>query len=358
MSFFKLKDALDYLDPLKIDSSKCLRSLSPLSSCQKCADICPTGGLSFEDGVWKYDKCLNCGLCAYVCPQKVFSLDREKLAALKGQRVLLKCAQNEEKVAGAVEVHCLVQFTLEEFVCFVKANEEVALYLPQEKCAACSGGFFLEGLLLRLAQLKIDLPNLTILDSAPKLAQWQKNENKQTEPLSRRGFFSQLSAKGQQGLKDLAVKGAEAAEKAVDETLAKLNEEEKAFEALHLSSERQKFSQYLIKPVEFLPYHGLKCDKCNFCSACQRLCPGQALKIVEEGGEKRLTFAPQLCNECDLCREVCLDKGLYWDELKWEEFKSDEALIIAKAQGRVCQKCEREFWQYPSQGDLCRFCQD
>ncbi len=358
MGFFKLGSALDYLDPLKINSSKCLRNLSPLSSCQKCAEICPAGGLSFSDGQWRYDECHNCGLCAYVCPQKVFSLDRDKLAKLKGQKVLVKCVQNAEKIEGAVEVYCLQQFTLEEFVSFVKENEKVTLYLPADKCQSCAENFYLEGLLLRLARLKIDLPNLVILDSAPKLAEWQNAKKEPAEPLSRREFFSTLSGKGQNELKSLAVKAAEAAEKAVDETLAKLNEEEKTFEALHLSSERQKFSQYLTEAVEYLPYHRLKSEKCNFCTACVRLCPTAALQIAEEGEKKSLVFEPKLCNECDLCREVCLEKGLYWDELTWEEFQSENPLPLAEAQGQKCRKCQREFWQYPSDGELCRFCKD
>ena len=95
MSLFKLKDALDYLDPLKIDSAKCLRNLSPLSSCQKCADVCPTGGLSFADGLWQYNKCLNCGLCAFVCPQKVYALDREKIANIK---IVLQVSADAERI--------------------------------------------------------------------------------------------------------------------------------------------------------------------------------------------------------------------------------------------------------------------
>ena len=358
MGFFKLGSALDYLDPLKINSSKCLRNLSPLSSCQKCAEICPAGGLSFSDGQWRYDECHNCGLCAYVCPQKVFSLDRDKLAKLKGQKVLVKCVQNAEKIEGAVEVYCLQQFTLEEFVCFVKDNEQVVLYLPQGKCQNCSNGFFLQGLLLRLEQLKIELDNLLILDSQEELKKWQKNENEQTAPLSRRKFFSHLSDKGQQGLKSLAVKGAEAAEKVLDETMGHLSDEPKNYEKSSTISERQKFSQYLTKPLEFLPYHGLRSEKCNFCSACERLCPTNALKIAEEGNSKSLLYDPKLCHECDLCREVCLEKGLFWDELKWEEFKSDEPLTLVTAESQICQKCEREFWQYPQDGSICRFCKN
>ena len=199
---------------------------------------------------------------------------------------------------------------------------------------------------------------MVILDSAPKLAEWQNAKKEPAEPLSRREFFSTLSGKGQNELKSLAVKAAEAAEKAVDETLAKLNEEEKTFEALHLSSERQKFSQYLTEAVEYLPYHRLKSEKCNFCTACVRLCPTAALQIAEEGEKKSLVFEPKLCNECDLCREVCLEKGLYWDELTWEEFQSENPLPLAEAQGQKCRKCQREFWQYPSDGELCRFCKD
>ena len=103
MGFFNLSKAVKYLSPLKIDSARCLRVLSPLSNCYKCVDICPKQGLSLIDGAWQYEECNDCGLCAAVCPQKVFAFEREKLATMHEKKVLLAFTENPDIPAGAME---------------------------------------------------------------------------------------------------------------------------------------------------------------------------------------------------------------------------------------------------------------
>ena len=151
MGFFNLSKAVKYLSPLKIDSARCLRVLSPLSNCYKCVDICPKQGLSLIDGAWQYEECNDCGLCAAVCPQKVFAFEREKLATMHEKKVLLACTENPDIPAGAMECHCLQQFTIEEILAATAQNEALAIYAPPEICEKCAKGFWADALKMRLA---------------------------------------------------------------------------------------------------------------------------------------------------------------------------------------------------------------
>ena len=358
MGFFNLSKAVKYLSPLKIDSARCLRVLSPLSNCYKCIDICPKQGLSLIDGAWQYEECNDCGLCAAVCPQKVFAFEREKLATMHEKKVLLACTENPDIPAGAMECHCLQQFTIEEILAATAQNEALAIYAPPEICEKCAKGFWADALKMRLANLGLT-DKVIFLKNKREIAVWQHNGA--GVGLSRRGFFESLSAKGQQELKNLAQKTVDETKKTLNDTLDGFRED-RTFMPEKITSERGIVRQMLQNKANTevnLPYHALKNTSCIFCTACTRLCPTESLKVNEnDTGEKYLTFAPDLCNECDLCIDICPTKGFYWDELPVSDFLGNMPQTLAEAEKQICQKCGEEFWQYPKGEGICRFCRD
>lgn len=359
MGFFNLGKAVKYLDPLKIDSSRCLLNISPLSSCQKCQDICPTRGLEYTNELWQYDNCNDCGLCAAVCPQKVFTFDREKLAHEQDKNILLACLEQGE-ISGAISCHCLQQFTLEEIAKLAGQNKSVAIFAAVDSCEACGKGFWIDGLKLRLQSLKL-ADNIVFLHDKKELQAWQREHEEQN--LSRRTFFEQLSQKGQQEIKNLAQKATDETEKVLTETIEHFSDNQKAFEVEKVVSERQIVYEMLkdkdLSDEEVnLPYHLLKNNACIFCEACVRLCPTKALQIIENNnGAKSLNFNPVLCNECELCQDICPEKGFFWDFMSLATFLSADEQVLVQAQKQICQNCGEEFWQYPSKDNICRFCQ-
>ncbi len=69
------------------------------------------------------------------------------------------------------------------------------------------------------------------------------------------------------------------------------------------------------KGEETLPYPMLEVQQCRFCEACVKLCPTQALKIFsDENEQKHLLFHPALCQQCQLCEKVCMEKGIFWGD--------------------------------------------
>ena len=359
MGFFKLSQAVKYLAPLKINSELCLLNISPLSSCYKCADICPKQGLSFSEGVWQYEDCNDCGLCAAVCPQRVFGLDREKAAAISGEKVLLSCTENDNTADNALICQCLQQFTIEEILKLAAQNEALAIYAPSAICEKCAKGFSAEALKFRLDKLKLG-EEIAFLHNEEELSLW-KNDNKIVENLSRRRFLASLSGKGQHEIKRLAEKALDETGKNISESLEIFNEE-KTFTAPKIAAEREAVRTLLKKKAAAeitLPYHSLASTACIFCAACVKLCPTNALQMTENTqGEKLLTFSPYLCSECDLCLDICPTKGFYWDELSVEKFLSDSPQILAQAAKQICEKCGEEFWQYPEHENICRFCRN
>lgn len=71
-----------------------------------CADICPTGALSYNDlGYVQYDpeKCSGCGYCAEVCP---FGVPRLEQNSITGVAIMNKCTFCHDRVSNGESTAC------------------------------------------------------------------------------------------------------------------------------------------------------------------------------------------------------------------------------------------------------------
>ena len=142
------------------DESLCLREASPASTCRACVDICPGKALRLpaskgKDGGTKVTIskgfCIDCGLCAAVCPTNSIVVMEPALRTLRrrlrnasaeadeGKHVYLTCVETglAKNDLSVVEVACLGSLTWEMWANLMLDFPNLAVYLPGDICGRC-----------------------------------------------------------------------------------------------------------------------------------------------------------------------------------------------------------------------------
>ncbi len=347
MKLFSLTHVLKELRPLSIDNHRCSRQYSSLNDCQICQDICPTHALAFIDGQWQADGCQNCGLCVAACPMQVFSLEEDALlsAVDKNDSLTLSCRHDVNTPQGQLQISCFGQLYPELIFRLLQQVSQLTLYYNSQTCAQCPNRWQAQNLTLFLEQFHLPLDKLQLIDVS------QQSDD---HFLPNRRFFLQNIFSQAKTTSKKAV--AASAEMLVNQLDPSFTPEIIAKRVPLAMLYRQQKSLDLTKE---LPYRLLANDACTFCEACSKLCPTEALSLhTDENGEKSLLFQPVLCNQCNICTNVCLSKGLYWsDRLTIGQLLNKTPQTLAKASEQTCTQCDQPFWHYPQDQPICHFCQ-
>ena len=335
---------------LAITSASCLNHISLLAGCSLCQRVCPEQALSFQDDHWKAVNCSLCGLCTALCPTQVFQIDQHRLVQYqKNQPLTLCCSQNTTAPADALRLNCLQQFSPLAIVYLLYHHPKVTLYLSPEQCQACRHHWYAQGLIQQLEQYQLPAEKLQIVTQLPE------------EPVApvenqRRELFRDLFHRTEQQSK-----------KAVVQTVEKLtasftSSETEAIQTEVFPSRLPLYALYVKQqlPVHAdaeLPFRQLECTSCTFCSACTHVCPTQALTITEANDEKQLQFQPELCINCNLCQQICMQHGLQWNDFLTQQQFTQTPQLLAHSVEKICEECEHEFYQWPpSEEAICQFC--
>ncbi len=325
---------------LFIRSANCLRRLSPRTHCDLCEKLCPAQALRWQDEHWTAASCTLCGQCAAVCPTQVFQIDLPRLLARAPAPLSICCRENRQAPPEALRLNCLRQFSPEALLFLLYRHGRLTLYLTPAQCWQCPEGWYAQGLAQQLARFGIPEDRLIVrLQAPPADADAVRAEETRA--------------------------AAPAAAAAVDVHGASFFPARLPLRALYLSGARTASKE------QALPWRMLGCSACSFCGACSRLCPTGALSFRDTGGGRaaecgdgakpapvrQLLFQPELCLGCDLCREVCLPRGLAWqDFLTPAQFLQSPAVLAESAEA-ICSVCGHPFYRYPPDADgRCRFC--
>jgi len=351
MKLFNLGSFFDSLDPLKIDTTRCLQTISPLTGCNRCFDVCPTHGLFFADDGIKYNNCTHCGACVKVCPQNVFTLDFPRLAESETSPLIITCEKILPNESAIIHTHCLDQFT-PEMLFSLAQNRPVIIY-ADETCQSCTNSFFLQSLPLMCKQYPFSL-NCQFINHPTELAPYLQNK---TSPIDRRGFFEQALHRGKKSTAQATEKVLSKGETLLNDTLDFLSETQEIYTPQKITSPRYALLPLSADdPQKTLPYRQLTVDSCSFCNACTHLCPTTALRLQKDEQCAAILYSPYLCNGCNLCADVCPEHGIRWNDfLTAQNFRTNH--IVASSPTYQCKKCQNDYWQYPPNDDsLCRFC--
>jgi ferredoxin len=144
------------------DESLCLRETSNASSCRACVDICPGKALRLPAGKTESSGanakvtlskgfCIDCGLCAAVCPTNSIVIMDPTLRTLRrrirnaaaqadeGKHVYLTCVETglAKDDLSVVEISCLGSLTWETWANLILDFPNLAVYLPSDICGRC-----------------------------------------------------------------------------------------------------------------------------------------------------------------------------------------------------------------------------
>lgn len=356
MDIEKIASFLQNLNPVTLRPELCSKLITPKSSCTNCRKICPVQGITFTSNNIKVEECISCGLCIEACPNQVFKLNENRLLEIDNNQtptLVLTCASlyqdiPEELRNCVTKISCLGELYPELTLYLLATFEKVIIMQNPNECAKCLPYSLAEKLSLGQFSNILDKyfnNKLLIINNINKIRPYLDTQ-KLKPAQDRRTFFKSIFA----GSKNISK---EILHSALNEE--KPNEKVKPLKKHYLKEAFKKQKQ--LDYSASLPYPKLKLTACNFCGACCKLCPTDALKTKEEESEKVITFKPNLCTHCNICSDICFYQGLSWDRnLTIGEFLNDDCKILAQTEKKVCANCEQEFFELDEQETLCFLC--
>ncbi len=354
--------------PVRVNAAACLNAKHKERHCDACL-ACPTDAIQLRGAQVELDsaRCVECGLCAAVCPTRVFTTQENDAAILNAvaafANVEFACPRKTDfettrapKVAGARQVTCLARLSPELLTALAAEHETV--WLDDSPCADCPIGARAHPQILAAR----DAANRLLAawnrggvvrcyaDSELGAARKVGRIGNPNESLSRREFFSFFRSNAGRAVVAASLSGSPKADsdrvapdsETFSRALAKLGTPA----AETVASERLATIQVA--------------ESCTACGLCAKICPTHAMEFRADGGYYVLAIQPRTClgDACGLCALICpahaitLTPGIARDALT----VSDPAPLRSGAL-TICRQCNTPFAAEPGQA-LCPVCRE
>ena len=346
-----LSDIISMTNPVQVHLERCIHSYSPRATCKQCVHFCPNGSVQLENGCIAVESCDGCGRCIQACPHDVFEMDFQTALAVKEGPLFISCKKEQLQDVPVMAAGCLQQFTWLQLALLVERFKDVYLYAEENRCNQCEFQWFPEG--------QIALMNKYGLENYGAHVHVVRNREMLTHQLNqtygiintRRQFMmNQFS-----GMKHAAKNYTE---QTLNATLESLNEnlhKGVVFEKTqsHAILLNELYEKGIPNPKEELPLQALMSSTCRFCHTCEKLCPWQALAIIEEDGHAILAHHDVLCARCGLCIDICPEHGLMWSHgLTQGDIAEPHWRLLNEGEAVECERCGEKF--YPTEEDQTR----
>lgn len=353
MSVFDLEKLAEFvisrMGPLLVDHKHCARARSPLSKCSRCKDICPRDCITFgEEGVEIADACLECGLCASVCPTNALQIQEPTELALldkidtmgqQGSTIAIGCRRQPELNPKGLAVPCLGSLSLEFLLVLEQSPYPIYLVLNEEECARCpvtGGGAHCQNQLAQVQQLmqilELKRGAIRLAAEAPPMKVVKRKQN--SDP-SRRAFFRSVFAGAKQ--MPAAVIQSFLEQPANDaNTIQAVAGTEVSRQKLLKKGLRERKDD--LRELDLIKRPILQ-STCHFCRACTILCPLGAIKCSDD---YQLTLDTGQCTGCGLCTEICLHHSLNLVPGKIAHIYLDQPVLLAQGTKGRCDLCGQE----------------
>lgn len=333
---------------ITVHQHRCVHVRNRNTTCQKCADACTSGCISFAENelIIQPEKCIGCGTCCTVCPTCALEANRPNDAELFRQALdAMRAADGEvviaaEQILAAAEglydperVVSVVNLGRVEETMLIRLAEagakHITLVQPREVDEADAKG-------IETAQVVCDTANVIletwhnpcrarVSEKFPAIA--RRSEEAEYDE-SRRSFFT--------GVRDEAKDAAGiAANVVVDDALGAEKNQATIYQHLRVMDDgtlphfipdrRERLLNTLAdlgEPEDVMLNTRLwghviiDVDKCTSCRMCATFCPtGAIFKYVdEEDGTTGIEHAPGDCVKCYSCQDICPANALTLSE--------------------------------------------
>ena len=336
-----LRDLFEELDepaglPL-IKGERCVHALVENASCSACADVCPKDAWIVNDESVALDtnQCDGCGLCVPVCTEGAIKHDYKlQFFTHEDQITAFVVCEYADTGNDLGRVPCIHSFGLSELLGIYRRGVR-KLLVSTADCEQCPRGgsecltdrvSALNEMLLQRGKPKFTLDYVPPHECTDLIKQFLPLEQKK---ISRRNFFRTGSRKLLQYKSDIY-------DLAKGEHLSPGN----------LLRREQDNDMSVFSPR-------LDAKLCIGCDACFRVCPHNALQIVDDNNEMYYQIEDDNCTACRLCTDICEEDAIRLE--KWYTGKQDKVLLLTMR----CKACGASYHvpnKSTSVNELCPIC--
>ncbi len=353
-----LLDLINITNPVRVHLERCIHSYSPRATCEQCVRLCPSGSLRFENGHINVESCDGCGRCIQACPHDVFEMDFSTALETKEGPLFIACKKEQIQDVPAMAAGCLQQFTWLQLAILVERYQDVYLYAQESRCEACEFQWFPEGpaALMDKYGLQKYREHVHVIRDA---ATFQKMLHQSYGEINTR---RQFMLRQFDGVKHAAKNYTE---QSLNAYLSSFNE---AWNNREVVFEKAQSHAMLLNELyeaggevneEEIPLKALVASACRFCHTCEKLCPWQAIAIIEEEGQAVLAHHDVLCARCGLCVDLCPEHGLMWSHgLSRKDIADPHWRLLYEAEAVECERCGERFYPTKDGQTLCAICRN
>ncbi len=299
---------------IKLESSRCIRSLTKESGCNKCEVICPTNAIVVGSNPLPsidFSACVACGACDGVCPNEALPLDNFSVVDFffdfvkESNGGFISCKKN---------VPCIAALSVEYLISMAILKKRVILDIGH--CKTCEIASTCYPQIVKNYEEAEYLLEAMQSDAEIKLHKvaYKPLENTKKDA-NRREFLQFVNL-------DTVIKTSREFEKevkkATDELVAHTLEKSdiSLLRQKRIPQKRKIFFTAIKRVKKPAVYHVVDATEVSFtsqklldkksCTACQmcyRLCPTGALS--SDIKNSKIDFDPFLCIKCNTCHDVC-----------------------------------------------------
>ena len=347
---------------INLDKSKCIRSLSVESSCNKCELACPTNAIAIGDTnplpAINFSACVGCGACDSVCPNEALALENFDTTEfffdfVQSEENLISCRKN---------VPCIAALSVEHIISIAVLKKEIVFDMGY--CESCDIAHTCHPQILQNYE-----EATYILEAMQNSAEIKLEDicftSKENES-NRRDFLNTLNLKTVGTLKNsFEIEVKKAANELVEHTLEKADiallkkkvipqRRKIFFTAIKRVERPSEFHIIDANEVSFTSQKIMDEDACTACQMCYRVCPTGAL--TSDLKNSKIDFDPFLCVKCHICHDVCeVDAIKLSTSYDIKEFFEPTVQNLISFNVRRCDECNIVF-SSNSDDTLCHRC--
>jgi len=340
---------------IKLEASRCVRSLTKESGCNKCEVICPVDAIVIGSNPLpsiNLSTCMACGACDGVCPNEALPLDNFSPSEFFFDFIE---EQNGGFISCKKNVPCIASLSVEYLISIAVLKKRIILDMGH--CKNCEIAHTCYPQILKNYEEAEYLLEAMQSDAEIKL------QNVAYEPVDSSRSIKQTRVTKTSREFENEVK------KATDELVKHISQKEDValLKQKQIPQKRKIFFTAIKRVKKPSVYHVVDAlevsftsaklmdeQTCTACQMCYRLCPTGALS--SDIKNSKIDFDPFLCIKCNTCHDVCEPNAITLSpSYNIKEFFKPTLQNLISFDVRRCDECGMIF-STNSDTNLCNRC--